>query len=405
MEEKLQLILDRLGTGQHTARPLATDSPQRQVSTSNPHPGNASQTQTQSVIPNTSNRQSRPRNRESYDGSGMGVNMKEYSPRNRQRARTSTPHHRHKSPRTSSADSTPARREPRHNPPCLYSPADILDSPAAKSKARQILELLDPASAEKGKDFDPYYNQSVRFPMPRLYVNNTAQKVIKQYRHYDDLTLPQFIEGYACMIDNEKSQRNKSFMLMHLSEIGVMLQDFPWDIVREWTNAVLAATGQGVYTWSDGHKIEKEKVSKMMTATASAKSAGYQQGRNACLAFNATKCHENGSHGHNFLHVCSFCLTVFSAEHEHPVIACNKRTTFKRGRDRGEFSRYDRNYKQEGQDHQQRLQQDGNQYQAGRGRGAYGYNNQYKGQYQNQYQNRPNWSQPPPEVKNWQQPA
>lgn len=404
MEGKLQLILDRISAVNLSERPLTGESPQCRVSSSNTQLEHASHAQSHSESGHTPSRQSRPRTRDSCDGHGevSNPNLKEFSPRNRQRARTSTPHHRHKSPRTSSADCTPARRpQPRH-PPCMYSPADILDSPAAKSKARQILEILDPASADQGKNFDPYYNGPARYPMPRLYINNTAQKIVKQYRHFDDLTLPQFIEGYACMIDNEKSQQTKSYMLMHFSEIGVMLQDFPWDVVRDWTNAVLSATGQGSYKWSDGHRIEKEKVSKMMTANASAKLVGFQQGRNACLAYNATKCQETGSHGHNALHVCSFCFAAFGAEHEHPVIACNKRTMYKRGRERGDYSRSDRSYRQDTQEQPfHRQQQEGYQSQAGKGRGAYAQNNQYKPP----YQYRPNWSQPPPEIKNWQQPA
>lgn len=236
--------------------------------------------------------------------------------------------------------------------------------------------------------------------MPRLYINNSAQKIVKQYKHFDDLTLPQFLEGFAYMIDNEKVAQEKSLMLMHLAEIGLMLQDFPWDVVREWSNAVLTATGQGVYRWSDGHRIEKEKVAKMMAANASSKLAGFQQGKNACLAYNATKCQEVGSHGLNNLHVCSFCLTMFSAEHEHPVMACNKRTTYRRGRDRGDYPRADKSYRTDSQEAPHRQQQDG-YFQGGRGRGSYSQNNQYRPQ--TQY--RPNWNQPPPDLKNWQMPA
>lgn len=410
MEETLQLILARMPTAQQQDRPVNEDDSRQQ-----PPPAMASQQNTQdhgghSQAMNTSARQSRARNRAIYVSGEeeTACTDKNYTPKNRQRARTSTPHRPHISPRSSSADTTPTHRDRESQRRAgMYSPADILDSPVAKAKARQLLELLDPSASDKGKEFDPFYNRPVRYPMPRLYINNTAQKIVKQYRHYDDLTLPQFIEGFARMIDNEKSIRKKSLMLMHLSEIGVMLQDFPWDLVREWTNAVLGAIGQGTYEWSDGHKIEKEKVTKMMTASASSRLAGFQQGKNACLAFNATKCPEIGSHGHNALHVCSFCLTAFSAEHDHPVLACNKRTTYRRGRDRGEYVRGDKAYRSDQNDSQYvQRQQDTNQQQAGRGKpsyNSYAQSTQYRPPYQ--YQNRQNWSQPPPEIKNWSQPA
>lgn len=89
---------------------------------------------------------------------------------------------------------------------------------------------------------------------------------------------------------------------------------------------------------------------KLMGAGSGATSTGSQLGRNAYLMFNATKCVEIGSHGTNALHVCSFCLAAFNAEHDHPVVACNKRLNFKRGRDRGynrgeKENRYDAGHK------------------------------------------------------------
>lgn len=156
LEEKLQLILEKMGSGNQSERPLTGDSSHQQATASSSEIGNASHGQSHNEPPHTANRQSRPRNREPYDGIGEveNMNVKEYSPRNRPRARTSTPHHRHKSPRTSSTDCTPARRQ-QPRPHCMYSPADILDTPTAKTKARQILEILDPATSDQGKKLRP----------------------------------------------------------------------------------------------------------------------------------------------------------------------------------------------------------------------------------------------------------
>lgn len=207
----------------------------------------------------------------------------------------------------------------------------MLESPVAKAKAQQILDIINPGIQDKGKVFDPCYNRPARFNMPRLFVNNTGQKLIRQYKHFDDLPLSQFIEGFSIMIDREKSPQIKSYMLAHLSEIVVILHDFSWEVVREWSNTILSDIGQGFYKWSDGHKIEKQRVMKLMSAGTG---SGNTEGRNACLSFNATKCSEIASHATNFLHVCSFCLAIFNAEHDHPVIACNKRLYFKKGKDR-----------------------------------------------------------------------
>lgn len=392
LEEKLQMLLDRMDIAGNLAHTNAGDTLQH-LSTHMTGPTPGSRESSPSKHDGSNGRKSRPKERLTSQLEG-----REYTPKNRPRARTSTPHNnRHRSPRTSSC--TPARNKARVDP-SLYSTADILDSPSAKVKAQQILEILNPSNShDKGKIFDPYLNKSARFSMPRLFLNISAQKMVKQQKHYDDLTLPQFIEGFVGMIDAEKSEQKKGYMLMHLGELGTMLQDFQWETVREWSNSVLSSIGEGLYTWRDGHKIEKEKVLKIMGANASGNS-GLSQCKNACLAYNATRCHEPASHGHTFMHVCSFCLTAFNAENEHPVMACNKRMSFRR-KDRSDFYRGDKGQRPDSSETPgPKYQQDSQQFNAGKGRG-------YQPQYKNQQSYRYNWNQPPPvqEAKNWTQPA
>lgn len=199
------------------------------------------------------------------------------------------------------------------------------------------------------------------------------------------------------MIENEKSPQTKSYMLAHLSEIGVTLNDFPWEVVREWSNTVLSDIGQGSYSWRDGHRIEKEKVMKLMSVGGVAGSSASLADKNACLMFNATKCIEPDSHGTKCLHVCSFCLAAFNAEHDHPVVACNKRLYFKKGRDRG-FHR------DKDQDPGAGRQNQDPQQQQGKHRGNYG--QFYQPRFQNPPPPRHNWNQPPPnDAKNWLQPT
>lgn len=143
------------------------------------------------------------------------------------------------------------------------------------------------------------------------------------------------------MIEAETSYNDKRSMIAHLADVAVLLQDFSWEIVREWTNTIISSIGQGVFTWSDNQRIEKEKIVKLMGATGSTK-ANSAQGRNACVAFNAAKCSEDESHGIDNLHICSFCLAVFSAEHDHPVLVCHKWFSYKKNKDRSDFQRSDR---------------------------------------------------------------
>lgn len=180
--------------------------------------------------------------------------------------------------------------------------------------------------------------------MPRLFVNSTAQKVIKQYKYINDLTIPQFLEGFTHMIKREPDYRVKEQMLDHLTDIAITMQDFAWQTTREWSNSVMISIGQGSFNWGNAQSIEKEKLVKLMGASA-LKSSTSTTGKNACLAFNSTKCQENDSHGPEHLHVCSFCLAAFAAEHDHPVMACHKRLNYRRGRESSDRYEHNQQYK------------------------------------------------------------
>lgn len=310
----------------------------------------------------------------------------DYTPRNQRRYRDRARSH------------TPSSRRP-------FSTKEVLQDHGMQTRAQQILDLLNP-QLPPGKVYDPYSNRTARFAMPRMFLNMTAQKAVKSLKHPDDLSLPQFIEGYTRMIEAEGSYDDKRSMISHLADVAVLLQDFPWEVVREWTNTIISSIGQGVFKWSDSQRIEKEKIIKLMGATGSVKTLG-AQGRNACVAFNAAKCNEEESHGCDNLHICSFCLAVFSAEHDHPVLVCHKRFSYKKNRDRAEYQRSDRYDRHEKYDSGNRAYSEA-PYNQTKGRGSYNNREQFHRQPSQQLQyTRPEqkfWNQPPPtisEPKNW----
>lgn len=324
-------------------------------------------------------RKSRSRTRESVVSVTMD-DEDEYTPQNR----------RGKPDRTRSY--TPVR------PRKMHSTRDVLHDTGTSSRAQQILDLLNPQLAS-GKVFDPYSNKTARYSMPRMFLNLTAQKIVKQYKNPDDLTLPQFLEGFSRMIEIEPSEREKKLMLAHLIDVSILMQDFSWEVVREWTNSVISSVGQGEYRWADNQAIEKEKIVKLMGASAAGRTGTYQ-GKNACVAYNATKCPELDSHGMDNLHICNFCMTVFGADHDHPVVACHKRTTYRKNKDRSDYQRPDRHERFDRQESNYQVRPYDAQYNQAKGRGSSNYYRQQNTYQQNQ------WSQPPPnfpiETKNWQ---
>lgn len=60
---------------------------------------------------------------------------------------------------------------------CLLSSTEVLDSPEANFRARQLLNLLNPQLKSKKDNviIDPYLNKPMRYPMPKMFVNTRAQ--------------------------------------------------------------------------------------------------------------------------------------------------------------------------------------------------------------------------------------
>lgn len=378
LEEQMGLLLQKLNGDEKHGE---TNTEQHREATGVASPADGADARTGNG--GTPQREARSRSRLS----NSPCNEKSYTPRNQARARTSTPHTTRHSPLRNRSYS-PARRQQVEL--SILSTAEALDSPAAKAKAQQIIDLLNPKLP--GNLFDPYANRTARYPMPRLFLKAPAQKLVCQYKFQDDLTLPQFLEGYMRMFKGERDQKVKSHMVAHLIDIAELLQDFSWETVREWSNSILSSIGQGEFGWDDHLKIEKEKMIRIMGASG-ALSAGGRKDRNACLQFNAMKCQEAESHGALNMHICSFCLVAYNAEHEHPVLVCQKKNSYKRHRGRGGqsgsegFEKQDQNY--------QGRYGEAQQNQAGRGRSFYNRDSYNKPQFQPRIENR-YWNYPPP---------
>lgn len=116
LEDKIQRILDQMEMNAQSDKALSVDSSRQQVSTSDTHTGTARDTADNTGINQTPGRNSRPRTRATgrdIMGAEENAEIRNYTPRNRQRARTSTPHHRRLQSRSSSADCTPTTRPTR----------------------------------------------------------------------------------------------------------------------------------------------------------------------------------------------------------------------------------------------------------------------------------------------------
>lgn len=252
LEDKFDLILKKLNERRPPPAPIAAetlhDDLRSESRTSAYHDGGKTSrpTSRDRDKASPSPRQGRRRERRSVSQEPPET----YTPRNQQGLQTSQGFpSRHRS-------CTPVG--PRAQAP-MYSTADVLNSPNNRLHAQQLLNLLNPQWSEQGKVFDTYLQKPARFPMPRLFVNSTAQKVIKQYKNIDDLTIPQFLEGFTHMVKKEPDYRVKEQMLDHLIDIAVTMQDFAWETTREWSNSVMISIGQGGFNWGNTQSIENEK--------------------------------------------------------------------------------------------------------------------------------------------------
>lgn len=195
----------------------------------------------------------------------------------------------------------------------------------ARSHASSLIDTLHPAFPRThGKpDQDPVSRKSLSTLMPRHLLDLRSQRRNRSIDPPDDLSLPDFIQGFTKLILTHSIQnRTVKSMIMHLSQVGEDTALYGWPPIREWSNTVLHDIAANRYSWKDSRHIESERNRAAIHAGATRVS---ESEFNVCPLYNQGKCLPSSSHGHLNIHACAFCWLSWGVENIHPISICKKR--------------------------------------------------------------------------------
>lgn len=197
-------------------------------------------------------------------------------------------------------------------------------------RAKRHVENLARAAAARtprsaGKPvFDVFLNKVVAYEMPRHFIDIHSQRRIRTLDSYDDLSLPEFLQGYIAMLSKMRPEDPVyQAMVRWLGPLGQALVDYQWCDIRDWINSVLHDVGQGRISWLDEAIIaDRLNTAKLR---ASVKSASDDPIIPVCAQFNQGRCSYESSHG-VFKHVCALCWVAQGSQYPHSAQTCRRKS-------------------------------------------------------------------------------
>lgn len=171
--------------------------------------------------------------------------------------------------------------------------------------------------------FDVFLNKVVAYEMPRHFLDIHSQRRIKTLDSYDDLILPEFLQGYIAMLSKIRPDELRyQAMVRWLGSMGQALVDYQWTDIRDWMNSVLHEVGQGRLSWLDEAVIaDRLSTAKLQ---ASVKAGGDDPVIPVCAQFNQGKCSHDSVYG-VFKHICALCWVSQGLQFSHPAHSCRRR--------------------------------------------------------------------------------
>jgi hypothetical protein len=173
----------------------------------------------------------------------------------------------------------------------------------------------------------------------------------------NDLTLPEMVGGtLKLLLQNVKEIPSEAMIqMMHLCEIMSDVEDFSWNVIRQFYGMVRQDIELGRYTWADHDIIQNKKIKYVSRAEAISKkpansnansyansarqnqqcaSANAYEAKHAnvtliCKAYNLGECSAASPHQTpegNARHSCAFCKKSIDRYFGHPEKYCRRKT-------------------------------------------------------------------------------
>ena len=178
--------------------------------------------------------------------------------------------------------------------------------------------------SKRGGPVEVTVQEKVAWPHEHILGGQTRQRVT-----YDQLTMPQFVQGFVKNILDEKNLDNREFMLRYLGDIMEDTSDFSWVSAKASHAVLLCEMERGQVVWSDTSRIDRIRRAHAQKHQ-SRQNWGYRQQEKRpwfCKNYQTGSCNFNKDHevgGKLHRHICAYCVSQ-GRQLNHPERECHSK--------------------------------------------------------------------------------
>ena len=165
--------------------------------------------------------------------------------------------------------------------------------------------------SQRGGSETIWVKKEVAWPQNHVLGGSSKNRI-----NYDNLTISQWVSGFATIIRDESDLSIKNQMLEYLAEIMENSHDFGWAAAKGSHAVLLCMMEEGRITWDETQKIDRvrrayaHRSASLPQGTHSNKKSGTKDPSMPCRYYQKNSCSHKGDHdtgGRLYTHVCSYC--------------------------------------------------------------------------------------------------
>ena len=134
----------------------------------------------------------------------------------------------------------------------LHSSRRIQDEVDDRIKELQMLSHKGKCKSQRGGSETVFVKKEIPWPQNYILGGSSKNRV-----SYDNLSISQWVSGFASIIRDEKDPNVKQCMLDYLTEIMDDSHDFGWKTAKGAHAVLLSRMEEGRVTWQDTDKIDR----------------------------------------------------------------------------------------------------------------------------------------------------
>lgn len=271
-----------------------------------------------------------------------------------------------KPPATPSKGKTPKKKRQSSPPPHDSTTSEEddernTDDEAAARKARRRLADLGLLGDDTDEEAGPGARRRTKAPVSSGKCRTAEHRVRREidWPHYyvynneggawySKLTLPEFVYGFTCMIENAPPSEAPILLKYFKELMSDCAAGYKWEVVRGCHLIIGNMIEQERIRWADHDDIKDIRrqhvwntaISRPNASGAHSQHTGRRHGAAAnahlpppvpvtgpvtpCLAYQDRSCHQPGAHP-PFYHICEFCYRQVDGRYPHPEVDCKRK--------------------------------------------------------------------------------